>query len=127
MGIHNYYSKKNKVEKINFNNNTYPIRIKDLKQYSDKNNFNEKKEMLDIYSIDKDNLNWEIIINNLVELKAYEVYINIDDGKQLASNLLKKTFNNIFKAKIYALYLKLIINVSNIEKIAKKLASKPKK
>ena len=83
--------------------------------------------MLDIYSIDKDNLNWEIIINNLVELKAYEVYINIDDGKQLASNLLKKTFNNIFKAKIYALYLKLIINVSNIEKIAKKLASKPKK
>ena len=120
-GIHNYYNNKNKVEKINIRNEfTYRYIAKRLRKYSNFVDRNlEKKEI-------KGSINYKehyTIYNNLkyvVEKKCYEVFISIDDTKNVAGGLLDRTFKNKIFALIYYSYLEYIIKnkkITTIEKI----------
>lgn len=114
-GIHNHYSNKNKVEKIEIRNGyTYRFISKRLKNYSKPFNNDLAKETIKYNTYYKD---FYIIVNNLKYIQSinkYEVFISIDDTKNMASSLLDKTFNNKFIAIIYYKLLEYIINKKKV-------------
>lgn len=120
-GIYNHYNKVNKIETINIRNDyTYRFIAKRLKNYSkfvDRNL--EKKEIYssmyynDIYTL-------YAIERYIPQNDCYEVFISLDDTKDVAGGLLSKTFKNKKKAYIYFKYLEYIIRnkkISSIEKM----------
>ena len=123
-GIHNYYNNKNKVEKINIRNEfTYRFISKRLKNYSNKININlEKKDIKnDIYY--KDIYTFYNFLKYIPEKKLYEVFISIDDTRNVAGSLLYKTFKNKLIAFIYYKFIEYyLINkgLSSIERLVEK-------
>ena len=114
-GIYNYYSHKNKVEKIKVRNEyTYRFIAKRLKEYSNSSTRNLKKDNIrnniyykDIYTIYN-------FIKYVPKNNNYEVYISIDDTTNVAGSLLYKTFKHKFMANIYFMYLEYIITKKKI-------------
>ena len=124
-GIHNYYAKKQKIEKIEIRNNyTYPLIANRLKNYSNNKYINYESETIkgDIYF--KKQYKFYNIINYIPELKKYTVFISINDTKNVAGSLLLKTFEKKFFANLYYKYLKLIINHKNISFVLRLLEEK---
>lgn len=120
-GIHNQYANKNKVEKILVRNDyTYRFISKRLKQYSDNldkkfdpKTINNKIIYKDIYTL--------YVYEKFVEKQNYyEVFISVDDTRDVAGNLLTKRFKSKFFAHIYYKILEYIISnkkISSIEKL----------
>jgi hypothetical protein len=123
-GIHNYYSHKNKVEKIEVRNEyTYRFIAKRLKQYSNSVNRNFEKQEIKNNVYYKDIYTIYNFINYISSKDIYEVFISIDDTKNVAGSLLNKTFKNKYIALIYYKLLEYIIShkkVSYIEKLIEK-------
>lgn len=117
-GIHNHYNHKQKVEKIEIRNDyTYRFIAKRLKQYSNPVNKNlEKQEVKsDIYY--KDSYTLYNFMRYVPDKNFYEVFISIDDSKDVAGSLLDKTFKNKYIAFLYYKYLEYIINHRKISYI----------
>ncbi len=121
LGVHNYYKNIKKVEKINIRNVSNAICINDLKIYSDKTNFEEEKNLLDIYENIGDNFSYRIITNYLINKNKYEVYLCIFDNDNIASCLLLKEFTKKINASLYTEYLKYLVTHKNINNIVKML------
>lgn len=94
------------------------IDIRYLKKYSDTNGVNELKTNINCFEIKKDNLEYSILTNYLVNKKTFEVYLCISDGKISASLLLYKTFKNRLCASVYYYILSKIIIHYDIKKIS---------
>ena len=123
-GIHNYYNNKNKVEKINIRNEyTYRYIAKRLRNYSNFVDRNLEKEEI-ISSINyKENYTLYNNLKYVVEKNCYEVFISIDDTKNVAGGLLDRTFKNKIFALIYYSYLEYLIKnkkITTLEKIIEK-------
>jgi len=117
-GIHNHYNHKQKVEKIEIRNDyTYRFIAKRLKQYSNPVNKDlEKQEVKsDIYY--KDSYTLYNFMRYVPDKNFYEVFISIDDSKDVAGSLLDKTFKNKYIAFLYYKYLEYIINHRKISYI----------
>lgn len=124
-GIHNYYNHKNKVEKIKIRNEyTYRFIAKRLKQYSTSTTRDLKKDDIknsihynDIYTLYN-------FVKYVPENNNYEVYISIDDTKDVAGSLLYKSFNSKFTAFLYYKYLDYVIThkkISYLERLIENL------
>lgn len=123
-GIHNHYNHKNKVEKIEVRNDyTYRYIAKRLKNYS--NPFDKRFEKKDLKSNIhyKDSYTFYNFLKYIPEKNIYEVFISIDDSRDVAGSLLDKTFKNKCVAIIYYHILEyLLINkgISCIERLIEK-------
>ena len=123
-GIHNHYKNIKKVENIEVRNDyTYRFISKRLKNYSNKININlEKKDIKnDIYY--KDIYTFYNFLKYIPEKKLYEVFISIDDTRNVAGSLLYKTFKNKLIASIYYKFIEYcLINkgLSTIERLVEK-------
>lgn len=123
-GIHNHYKNIKKVENIEVRNDyTYRFISKRLKNYSNKININlEKKDIKnDIYY--KDIYTFYNFLKYIPEKNLYEVFISIDDTKNVAGSLLYKTFKNKLIAFIYYKFIEYcLINkgLSSIERLVEK-------
>ncbi len=123
-GIHNHYTHKNKVEKIEVRNDyTYRYIAKKLKNYSKP--FDKKFEKKDFKSNIhyKDSYTFYNFLKYIPEKNIYEVFISIDDSRDVAGSLLDKTFKNKYVAIIYYHILEyLLINkgISRIERLIEK-------
>lgn len=124
-GIHNHYNHKNKVEKIEVRNDyTYRYIAKRLKNYSKP--FDKRFEKKDLKSNIhyKDSYTFYNFLKYIPEKNIYEVFISIDDSKDVAGSLLDKTFKNKYVAIIYYHILEyLLINkgISRIERLIEKM------
>lgn len=120
-GIHNHYAHKNKVEKIEVRNDyTYRFISKRLKQYS--NPVDKRLEKHDFKSniYYKDSYTLYNFIKYIPKNNCYEVFISIDDSRDIAGSLLDKTFKNKYIAILYYKYLEYVIlhkKMSYIEKM----------
>ena len=120
MGIHNYYAKKEQPEIIDVTNkHIYPIDIKFLKQYSNKENIEQEKKLISFIPIEKDNYEFSVIINDLIKKKTFETFISITIDKKVAGGLLHKEFKTKLMAYIYSKYLNFIIKNKDLSKIIK--------
>lgn len=123
-GIHNHYNHKNKVEKIEVRNDyTYRYIAKKLKNYSKP--FDKRFEKKDFKSNIhyKDSYTFYNFLKYIPEKNIYEVFISIDDSRDVAGSLLDKTFKNKYVAIIYYNILEyLLINkgISRIERLIEK-------
>lgn len=123
-GIHNHYNHKNKVEKIEVRNDyTYRYIAKRLKNYSKP--FDKRFEKKDLKSNIhyKDLYTFYNFLKYIPEKNIYEVFISIDDSRDVAGSLLGKTFKNKYVAIIYYHILEyLLINkgISCIERLIEK-------
>jgi len=123
-GIHNHYNHKNKVEKIEVRNDyTYRYIAKRLKNYSKP--FDKRFEKKDLKSNIhyKDSYTFYNFLKYIPEKNIYEVFISIDDSRDVAGSLLDKTFKNKYVAIIYYHILEyLLINkgISRIERLIEK-------
>ena len=121
-GIHNYYNNKEITEKINVcNEYTYPFIAKRLKGYSNKStiNLNKKEVLSNIYH------NSIYTIYNFMKYvpsnSNYEVFISIDDTKNVVGSLLFKTFKYKFMAYIYYKHIEYIANYKKITYLEKQI------
>ena len=123
-GIHNHYNHKNKVEKIEVRNDyTYRYIAKRLKNYSNPvdKNFEKKDIKSNIHY--KDSYTIYNFLKYIPEKNIYEVFISIDDSRDVAGSLLDKTFKNKYIAILYYKILEyLLINkgISHIERLIEK-------
>ena len=124
-GIHNQYSNKSKVEKINVRNDyTYRFISKRLKQYSNKINKNMEPQTIKSNIIYNDIYSLYIFEKYVKEDNSYHVFISIDDTKDVAGRLLYKSFKNKFLANLYYRLLEYIIThkkISTIERLVEKI------
>lgn len=120
-GIHNHYAKKNKVEKINVRNEyTYPFMAQRLNRYSNIENKNLEKIDLKGNVFYKDFYALYDFMKYIPDKKCYEVFVSLNDSKNVAGSLLYKTFKNKFIASFYYRLLDYIIShkgISTIESI----------
>ena len=122
IGIHNYYNHIERTEKIVVRNkNTFPIKINTLKKYSNSENTNENKELLEYYKTENIDYRFTNVINYLKDKNLYEVFISVSDENEIAAGLLYKTIKNKSFAYIYYYLLKKIIDFHNIKLISKLL------
>ena len=120
-GIHNHYAKKNRVEKINVRNEyTYPFMAHRLKCYSNIENMDLEKIDLKGNVFYKDFYALYDFMKYIPDKKCYEVFVSLNDSKNVAGSLLYKTFKNKFIASLYYRLLDYIIShkgISTIESI----------
>lgn len=101
-GIHNHYAKKNKIEKINIRNDyTYRFIAKRLKQYSDFTNRELESNIIKMNTHYNDIYTFYNYLRFVPKKKCYEVFISIDDSKNVAGCLLLKNFKNKYIAYLY--------------------------
>ena len=120
-GIHNKYSNNsNKVENIKIRNDfTYRFIAERLKNYSHLQYLDLNKKLIKNKIVYKDDYTLYNNINYIFDKKCYEVFISIDDTKNVAGSLLSKTFKNKYVALLYFWYLNYIIKYKKITKIEK--------
>lgn len=104
------------------NKYTQILKLDDLKKYAGRTNEAIEKTLINQYSIRKDCYEFAVMENYIGYENNYEVYIYISDSSNIASKLLLKNFSNMISAKIYYIYLMLIIKYKSFNKIAKIVA-----
>lgn len=123
-GVHNHYAKKNKVEKILVRNDfTYRFISKRLKEYSDNSDNIYDPKTLDNKMVYKDIYTIYLFKKYVEKKNYYEVFISIDDTKNVAGNLLTKRFKSNVFASLYYKILEYIISnkkVTYLERIIEK-------
>lgn len=124
-GIHNQYSNKNRVEKINVRNNyTYRFISNRLKQYSSKVDEKVAPTTIKNNIIYNDIYSLYIFQKYIKEDNSYQVFISIDDTKNVAGKLLFKTFKSKLIANIYYKILEYISHkkITTLERVIEKLS-----
>lgn len=126
-GLSNYYSSIKKEEKIKVQNNNYEFNIDTLREYANTIKINSDKELLSIFEIDKENINYKVISNYIAGDKSYETYIFIGrDNKSVGGLLLKnfhsKVWNNFYFNLL--IYMVKLLNIETIESVIKHLSYK---
>lgn len=124
-GIYNQHHNKNKVEKIDIRNNyTYRFIAKRLKQYT--NYIDRKYEKIEIANDINFKENYTIynFLRYIPELNCYEVFISIDDEKDVAGGLLQKTFKNEIVARLYFIYLRYLVKRKTLSYLENKIENK---
>lgn len=123
-GIHNHYYHKNKVEKIEVRNDyTYRFIAKKLKRYS--NPVDKKLKKIDIKSNIhyKDLYTFYNFLKFIPEKKIYEVFISLDDTRDVVGSLLDRTFKNKYFAILYYKILEYLLEhkgISYLERLIEK-------
>lgn len=121
-GVHNYYQHKNKTEKIKIRNEyTYRFIAKRLKEYSNPYNIDTEKKMIKSGIFYKDIYTLYNSMNFIPNENVYEVFLSIDDTKNVAGSLLHKKFKNKYFAILYYKYLEYIIKNKKISYIERKI------
>lgn len=113
--ITNYYIKKKHIEQINIRNTyTYPYLVKRLKVYSHPvdRHLNKIDIKGNIYT--KDIYTIYNFLKYIPDKKYYEVFISIQDTKNVAGSLLDKTFKSKVLAYLYYKFLDIIIKYKSI-------------
>ena len=123
-GIHNHYNNIKKVENIEVRNDyTYRFIAKKLKEYSTPHNLDSEKKIITNSIYYKDIYTLYNIMNYINDTNTYEVFISIDDTRNVAGSLLYRCFKNKLFAFIYYKYIEYIINhksITSIEKLVEK-------
>ncbi len=120
--VYNDYKRNKKVEIINLKGkNIYPFKLKDLKVYSNHDNFKQNKICVSQYKLLKQMYTCAILVNYMTKRKSFEVYLSINTTKEIVSTLFYKEFKNKYMAKVYGIKLKIMINILNINKVIKRL------
>lgn len=124
-GIHNRYNNNEHKEKININYaSSKTLNLNTLINYSDKSSIKLSKKLLDFNTIDKNNFKIDIIGNYLIDLKKYEISINIIDDNKVVNSLLRKETKSKFIYFCYKNYLNWLINNWSLNRLFKKIAKK---
>lgn len=119
-GIHNHYNNIKKVENIEVRNDyTYRFIAKRLKEYSTPHNLDSEKKIITNSIYYKDIYTLYNIMNYINDTNTYEVFISIDDTRNVAGSLLYRCFKNKLFAFIYYKYIEYIINHKSITSIEK--------
>ena len=114
-GIHNHYNNIKKVENIEVRNDyTYRFIAKRLKEYSTPHNLDSEKKIITNSIYYKDIYTLYNIMNYINDTNIYEVFISIDDTRNVAGSLLYRCFKNKLFAFIYYKYIEYIINHKGI-------------
>ena len=122
MSLINSYANKEQVEDIILRNNyTFMYMAKDLKKYSSNLYKDYTKKNIKSHMLVKDVYTLYCSMKFVEGLKMYEVFMSLDDSKNVAGLLMHKTFTNKIKAYIYYIYLKNILNHKEISEIVKKI------
>ena len=123
-GIHNYYKNKRVPVNIDVRNQyTYPINLKEYKQFSDKKYYN--KERIDIkgFSDVINDYDFHIFLQKVVEDGSYLTFLSIGNDNSAVGGLFTKTFKNKQIATLRFYLLKFLVthfNISTILKIVEK-------
>lgn len=108
--VYNHYKNLNKVEKIKIRNeNTHLYCAKRLQQYSNCENQDYEKQEICTNIFYKSNYTFYEFMSYINDKSLYEVFISLDDSKNVAGCLLYKTFRNKFLAYIYFRILKFLV------------------
>lgn len=100
------------------------INLKDFSKYSQFININYPKKTINTHTVFKDVYEISIIKNYIVNKSIYEVYLCIEDGKDIASGLLNRAIRNKAWAYLYFKYLKYMMEKNNIDTITKIIRKK---
>lgn len=124
-GIHNQYLNKNDVEKIQVRNKyTYRFPAERLKNYSHFQNRNLEKVEVRSCNYNNDIYTLYAFMKYIPSKKVFEVFMGMDDTKNIASGLLDKIFKNKFFATLYYKLLVYIIKNKKIRTIEKIIENK---
>jgi len=125
MGLHNYYQKKNKPEKIVVRNDyTYPNVVEELKRYSAPTTKHLEKKSVYYCPIYRGVYEFSAFANYLITKDTYEVYLVVSDDKGVASRLLYKEIKNKWLAKLYMQLLTKFTQRATLKKIVKVVTKK---
>lgn len=120
LGIKNHYEHKDQTEKINVTGKYVdPVNIQKLKKYSYTEGIDDNKTNINYCPIEKDNLEYIIVTNYLIDKNEFEVYLCIRNQKVTASALLYKTFKSRLYASLYYYLLSKIVKYNDIKGISK--------
>ena len=125
MGLHNYYQKKNKPEKIVVRNDyTYPNVVEELKRYSAPTTKHLEKKSVYYCPTYRGVYEFSAFANYLKTKDSYEVYLVVGDDKGVASRLLYKEIKNKWLAKLYMKLLTKFTQRATLKKIVKVVTKK---
>lgn len=119
-GIYNYYHHQQKVEKIEFVNSS-SINLERLKQYSKFVDCNLEKSLLTKNTLYSGSYQFDIMKNYVPTKKCYEVYVTVEDEKNIVSGLFMKSFHHKIIADFYQKYLSFLIRKSSFNKFIEKI------
>lgn len=119
-GIRNHYLNKSKIEKIQVRNkHNYSYNIENLKVYSKFLDRTSEKKVINHFSCSETIYQIDVMMNYVAKKDLYEVYMVIDDDKDLVGGLLTRTFKNKYLAYFYYKYLSYLGQRKNILKFKK--------
>ena len=121
-GIHNYY--KNKRVPVNIevrNQYTYPVNLKEYRQYSDKRYINKERTHIETYNDIIGDYSFYISAEKVLEDGTYITFMSIDDDKDVAGSLLQKVHKSKKMALMRFYYLKFLVKYFSINKILNKV------
>lgn len=122
-GLHNFYKDKKIPVNIEVRNKyTYPVNLKEYRQFSDNKYTNDERTTLkfnELY-ID-DDFSAYIFLSKFDNKPGYLTFISLIGDKNVAGGLLTKTYKNELLAKIRYYYLEFIIKHFKINTILKKV------
>lgn len=93
------------------------ITIKDLRKYSIRDNFDMDSTNLNFYAVEKNDCEFGIAVNYLVDKKEFEVYLFVRDKDTVASSLLYKVFKSRLYSSLYYYLLSKLVDKKNINLI----------
>lgn len=119
-GIYNHYENIRSVEKINVRNNyTYRYIANRLKKYASYEQEDVEKNDIKSNVCYRDIYTFYNFLRYVPNKRKYEVFISIDDSKDVAGGLLLKVFNSKSIALLYYYLLNYIITHKTINDIEK--------
>lgn len=117
-GIHNHYANKKKVEKICIRNDyTYRFIAKRLRKYSNQPNIDLESQSVKMNMHYKDIYTFYNNVRFIPSKNCYEVFVSLDDTKNVAGGLLSRTFKNKYFAYLYYHFLEYVLTNKKISSI----------
>lgn len=121
VGISNHYYSKKVPQSIDVRNqHIYPVKIDDFKELSIEFEKNVDKTNVKIYPIMDNNYEFNVVMNLIKKDKTYEVYLCVENDKDIVSGILYKKLRYSFFANLYFNILKIKVSSKRIYRICKK-------
>lgn len=119
-GIHNYYKSKRVPVNIEVRNQyTYPINLKEYKQFSEKKYRDKDRTHIKEYMDFVDEYSVHIFLQRIIEDGTYLTFLSITDDKAAVGGLLTKVYKNKQFAIMRFYFLKFLIKHFKINSILK--------
>lgn len=117
-GIHNYYKNKRVTIPIRVRNQyTYPVNLKEYKQFCDKKYFDKEKIDIKDFFYHINDYDFHIFLQKVVEDDSYLTFLSIANFNDSVGGLFSKTFKNKTFAILRFYLLKFLVTHFKISKI----------